>query len=96
MHWQPSTSLGVWRKRLDLVGSAEECRVTSVVRYEPGSRFPTHDHPAGEEIFVLSGVMEDECDRYEAGTWLRNLKNSRHTPVSKEGCIMYVKRGGFP
>ena len=41
-------------------GPPEAGRVTSVVRYEPGSRFPSHPHPDGEEILVLDGVFSDE------------------------------------
>jgi len=46
MDWQPSPSPTVWRKRLDLFGG-ERSRVTSVVRYDAKSSFPTHDHPEG-------------------------------------------------
>src|SRR6267143_499133 len=56
MEWAPSPSGSVWRKRVHLVGPAESGQVTSVVRYEPRSRFPAHDHPQGEEILVLEGV----------------------------------------
>ena len=52
MPWQASPSPKVWRKRLDLTGDAEASRVTSVVRYDPQSRFHSHPHPDGEEIFV--------------------------------------------
>ena len=60
MQWTPSPSGSVWRKRVHLVGPAESGQVTSVVRYEPASRFPAHDHPEGEEILVLEGVFSDE------------------------------------
>ena len=53
MQWTPSPSRTVWRKRVHLVGPAEAGQVTSVVRYEPGSKFHAHDHPDGEEILVL-------------------------------------------
>ena len=29
---------------------------TFLMRYEPGSRSPTHTHPGGEEIYVVSGT----------------------------------------
>ncbi len=58
MAWQASPSSTVWRKRLDLVGG-EYGRVTSVVRYDPKSSFPEHDHPEGEEILVLQGSLSD-------------------------------------
>jgi len=60
MEWAPSPSGSVWRKRVHLVGPPESGQVTSVVRYEPRSRFPAHDHPQGEEILVLEGVFSDE------------------------------------
>ncbi len=47
MEWQFSPGAGVWRKRLELRGGAESGRVTSLVRYDPGSRFPPHEHPDG-------------------------------------------------
>ena len=56
MEWAPSPSRSVWRKRVHLVGPPESGQVTSVVRYEPRSRFPAHDHPEGEEILVLHRV----------------------------------------
>jgi anti-sigma factor ChrR (cupin superfamily) len=56
MDWAPSPSASVWRKRVHLVGPPESGQVTSVVRYEPHSKFPAHDHPDGEEILVLVGA----------------------------------------
>ena len=53
MEWRASPSPTVWRKRLDWIGG-ESSRVTSVVRYDPKSSFPEHDHPEGEEILVES------------------------------------------
>ena len=91
MDWQASPSTGVWRKRLDLIGSVESGRVTSVVRYEPGSTFPTHCHPEGEEILVLEGTFSDEFGDYAAGSYLLNPDGFCHAPFSKEGCIIFVK-----
>lgn len=91
MNWQASPSPSVWRKRLDLVGSAESGRVTSVVRYDPSSAFPMHDHPEGEEILVLEGIFSDEFGDYPAGSYLLNPEGFRHAPFSKEGCVIFVK-----
>lgn len=51
----------------------------ALVRWEPGTRFSTHRHWGGEEIFVLDGVFEDEHGRYPKGTWLRSPHMSQHT-----------------
>ncbi len=91
MEWQASPSPSVWRKRLDLVGPAETGRVTSIVRYDANSAFPPHDHPDGEEIFVLDGVFSDEHGDFPAGTFLLNPEGFRHAPFSKNGCIIFVK-----
>ena len=91
MEWQPSPSGSVWRKRLHLVGGAESGQVTSIVRYEPGSSFPAHDHPDGEEILVLEGTFSDEHGDWPAGTYLLNPEGFRHAPFSREGCVLFVK-----
>ena len=96
MEWAPSPSRSVWRKRVHLVGPPESGQVTSVVRYEPDSRFPPHDHPEGEEILVLEGVFSDEHGDWPAGTFLLNPEGFRHTPFSKPGCVLFVKLRQFP
>ncbi len=94
MDWQASPSPTVWRKRLDLV-DGEFSRVTSVVRYDPESGFHSHDHPGGEEIFVLEGTFSDEHGDFPAGTFLLNPQGFRHAPFSKEGCVIFVKLRQF-
>lgn len=96
MDWTPSPSRTVWRKRVHLVGPPESGQVTSVVRYEPGSTFPIHDHPDGEEILVLDGVFSDEHGDWPAGTYLLNPEGFRHAPFSRDGCQLFVKLRQFP
>jgi anti-sigma factor ChrR (cupin superfamily) len=96
MEWTQSPSESVWRKRVHLVGLPESGQVTSVVRYEPRSTFPTHDHPDGEEILVLDGMFSDEHGDWPAGTFLLNPEGFRHTPFSKTGCLLFVKLRQFP
>jgi len=95
MDWSPSPSGSVWRKRLHLVGPPEAGQVTSVVRYEPNSSFPAHDHPDGEEILVLDGVFSDEHGDWPAGTFLLNPEGFRHAPFSTPGCTLFVKLRQF-
>jgi anti-sigma factor ChrR (cupin superfamily) len=82
--WQPSPLPGVQRWMLDRVGD-EVARATSLVRYEPGSRFERHAHGGGEEILVLEGVLSDEIGDYVCGTYLRNPPGSAHEPHSRRG-----------
>lgn len=96
MEWAPSPSGTVWRKRVHRVGPAEAGQVTSVVRYEPNSSFPAHDHPDGEEILVLDGVFSDEHGDWPAGTYLLNPEGFRHAPFSRPGCALFVKLRQYP
>lgn len=66
---------------------------TAMVRWAPGTCFNRHRHWGGEEIFVVSGVFEDEHGRYPAGSWLRSPHLSEHTPFSTTGCEILVKTG---
>ena len=91
MLWQASPSSSVSRKRLHRVGSAESGQVTSIVRYDPNSSFPAHDHPDGEEILVLEGVFSDEHGDWSVGTYLLNPEGFHHAPFSKDGCVIFVK-----
>ncbi len=91
LDWQPSPSASVWRKRLYLDGPVEDGRVTSIVRYDANSAFPEHDHPDGEEIFVLDGTFSDEHGDYPAGSYLLNPEGFRHAPFSEDGCVIFVK-----
>jgi anti-sigma factor ChrR (cupin superfamily) len=94
MPWVPSPTAGVERRVLFRIGE-EKARATSIVRYAPGSRFPAHLHPGGEEILVLEGVFQDESGDYPAGSYLRNPPGSRHTPGSAKGCVIFVKLWQF-
>ncbi len=90
MDWVASPSGKVWRKPLERE-AAEHGHTSSIVKYEPGSSFPAHPHPRGEEILVLDGVFSDENGDYPAGTYIRNPPGSSHSPFSEPGCTLLVK-----
>ena len=50
-----SPAYGVNRFMLDRVGN-EKARATTIVAYEPNSKFPEHTHIGGEEFLVLEGT----------------------------------------
>lgn len=94
MPWVDSPMPGVRRRMLDRIG-AETARATSIVSYEPHSRFSPHVHTGGEEFLVLEGVFEDEHGAYPKGSYVRNPPESRHTPGSTPGCVLLVKLWQF-
>ncbi|QFU76323.1 cupin [Halioglobus maricola] len=87
--WRPGAAAGLSVMPLHEFGAEH----VALVKWEPGCRFVEHRHPGGEEIFVISGVFEDEEGAYPAGTWLRNPPGSVHSPFSEQGCVIYVKTG---
>lgn len=88
--WVPSPQHGVERVMLDRIG-AEKARATSIVRYAQSSSFPSHQHPQGEEILVLSGTFSEQGVDYPAGWYLRNPDGTSHQPSSLDGTIIFVK-----
>lgn len=90
-HWTPSPGGQVNRVMLERIGQ-ERARATSLVEYPQGANFPSHDHPLGEEILVLSGIFtENDQQHYAQGWYLRNPHQSQHQPSSATGCIIFVK-----
>lgn len=92
--WHRSPDGSVERRMLDRDGG-EVARATSVVRYPPGSQFPSHSHALGEEFLVLDGVFSDESGHYPVGTYVRNPPGSAHAPFSEQGCVIFVKLRQF-
>jgi anti-sigma factor ChrR (cupin superfamily) len=88
--WIKSLDLGVERRLLERLGD-EVAKATSIVRYQPDSKFQRHTHDFGEEIFVLDGIFSDETGNHPAGTYIMNPPGSSHTPFSESGCTLFVK-----
>jgi anti-sigma factor ChrR (cupin superfamily) len=87
--WQPGPGEGVSVMPLFERGREK----VALWKLAPGARLQHHDHPGGEETFVLDGVLADELGRYPKGAWLRTPPGSAHEPFSQEGCLLYVKTG---
>ncbi len=92
--WISSPSSGVERIMLDRIGG-EVARATSIVRFQPGSKFPMHTHNGGEEFIVLEGVFSDEHGDFGPGFYMRNPVGTSHTPFTEEGCTIFVKLWQF-
>jgi len=90
--WEPSGLDGLDRLTLHEFDGVK----TYLARFQPGCVAAEHDHPGGEEVFVLEGTLQDEDGTYPEGTWLRLPAGSRHHPRSDAGCLLYVKIGHLP
>ena len=93
--WQGAPQQGVQRRRLELAGPAQSPRLTTLVRFAPGARFPPHRHDGGEEYLVLAGTFEGENGAYPAGSYVRNPPGTRHHPGTRDGCTLFVKLRQF-
>ncbi len=92
--WTPGRTPGVEMMTLyEEEGYPERVRL---YRFAAGTRSAMHEHPAGEEIFVIDGDLSDQHDRYTAGSWVRYPRGSRHEVSTENGCTIYVKDGHLP
>lgn len=60
---------------------------TILLKFEPGAVYPYHNHPGGEEVFILEGAVRFGKKDLVAGDYLYTPPNSRHAVYSETGCI---------
>lgn len=94
LEWQDSGIPGLQVKQLyEQDGFADSLRQE---RWVPGAKPGVRNYPLGVEIYVLSGSFSDEGGSFGSGCWLRLPVGSSHTPMSTEGCELYIKEAGLP
>jgi anti-sigma factor ChrR (cupin superfamily) len=62
----------------------------ALLRYEPGTSVPSHEHLGYEHILVLDGAQSDEHGTYSAGTFIVNRPRSVHRVASPDGCVVLI------
>jgi anti-sigma factor ChrR (cupin superfamily) len=92
--WRSGPHAGIEIK--DLYSNPAFADSTCLERWGPGASPGGSSYAGGVEILVLEGTLEDEHDTYPKLSWLRLPVGARHTPVSRAGCELYVKRGALP
>jgi anti-sigma factor ChrR (cupin superfamily) len=70
-----------------------DTEMVAMYQWPANGRFPSQQHFGGEELLVISGVLQDEYGAYPAGTWLRNPHNSEHARFVEEDTITWAKTG---
>jgi anti-sigma factor ChrR (cupin superfamily) len=68
----------------------------ALVRWPAGEHFQPHRHFGGEEIYVISGELQDEHGSYPEGTWIRSPHLSEHFPFAEKETLIWVKVGHLP
>ena len=64
---------------------------TFLLKFEAGATYPAHNHPGGEEIFVVEGDLKLGKDHLYAGDYLYTAPNNIHSVRSVGGCVVLVK-----
>jgi len=63
---------------------------TILLKFEPGATYPAHNHPGGEETFVLEGEVKFGNLSLSAGDYLFTPPGGKHAVWSKNGCVMLL------
>jgi quercetin dioxygenase-like cupin family protein len=90
--WQPLVENGTEYNGISVISlkydEAKQRSTTILLKFEPGATYPYHNHPGGEEIFVLSGEAILENVILSEGDYLYTPVNFKHSVTSKTGCTM--------
>ena len=63
---------------------------TILLKFEAGATYPAHNHPGGEEVFVIEGDLKLGKDHLYAGDYLYTSPNGNHAAWSENGCVALV------
>lgn len=90
--WKPLPEPGVSGVFVKVLRIDKQARraPTILLKFEAGATYPAHNHPGGEEIFVLEGDVKLGKDHLHAGDYLYTPPGGKHAVWSENGCIMLV------
>jgi anti-sigma factor ChrR (cupin superfamily) len=86
--WRPLRVSGISIKLLR--DDKESGESAFLLRFEAGARFPAHNHPAGEQVFVLEGEVQIGRERLKIGDYLYTPPAGTHAVSSERGCLLLV------
>ena len=90
--WRPLSEPGVSGVFVKVLRFDKETRraPTILLKFDPGATYPAHNHPGGEEVFVLEGDLKLGKDHLYTGDYLYTSPNGKHAARSEGGCIVLV------
>ncbi|CAN5373078.1 hypothetical protein BH11BAC5_BH11BAC5_14840 [soil metagenome] len=90
--WQPLIEKGIHHAGISVISlhfDEEKQRSTTILlKFEPGATYPYHNHPAGEEVFILEGEAIFEQVTLQQGDYLYTPPGFKHAATTKTGCTM--------
>ena len=92
VEWKPLAETGVSGVSVKVLRFDRVTRrpPTILLKFAAGATYPAHDHPGGEEVFVLEGDLKLGKDHLYAGDYLYTPPNGQHAVRSETGCIVLV------
>ncbi|WBV58451.1 cupin domain-containing protein [Chryseobacterium daecheongense] len=91
--WQPLIEKGIHYEGIfvkSLKFDPEKNRSTTILlKFDPGASYPYHNHPAGEELFIMEGDAIIAGARLEKGDYLYTPPNFKHSVKSENGCLIF-------
>lgn len=93
--WQPLIEKGIHYKGVFVkplhFDTAKNRSTTILLKFEPGASYPYHNHPAGEELFILSGEAMLEGATLKEGDYLFTPAGYKHSVKTETGCtILFI------
>ena len=90
--WRPLSEPGVSGVFVKVLRFDKETRraPTILLKFDAGATYPAHNHPGGEEVFVLEGDLKLGKDHLYTGDYLYTSPNGKHAARSEGGCIVLV------
>ena len=90
--WKPLVEDGVRTDGISVkvlrFDEATQRSPTFLLKFEAGASYPNHNHPAGEEVFVLEGEVRFGPVQLAAGDYLYTPPDAQHAVFSETGCLM--------
>jgi quercetin dioxygenase-like cupin family protein len=94
MEWKPLTEEGVNTSGIfvkSLRSDEQKHRSPAILlKFEPRAKYPYHNHPAGEEIFLLKGTCMINESLLNQGDYLYTPPGFKHEVRSESGCEMLL------
>jgi anti-sigma factor ChrR (cupin superfamily) len=92
IEWEPLAEPGVTGVFVKVLRFDKETRraPTILLKFAAGATYPAHDHPGGEEIFVVEGDLKLVKDHLYTGDYLYTSPNGKHAARSEKGCVVLV------
>ena len=92
IEWKPLAEPGVSGVFVKVLRFDRETRraPTILLKFDAGATYPAHNHPGGEEVYVIEGDLKLGKDHLHAGDYLYTPPNGKHAARSEQGCIVLV------